>query len=222
MKTNLFALSCCFLTVLCVCQFAFSGMVFESSTGVAGSSGAALGDYSFAMHRFELKSQTRVGSIGGYFACSLPETTSIFGAIVMLTRQYDLPDSIDLSTSDVLATTLIDIERTPDDYYGKIDMVLKPGWYAAAFGTGKFGATSVPDIFRSACPRMYHLSVDLSPQKDFVMMQPDHPYHPNKYSRVSQNYPARFLVTTEIIPEPASMLLLGIGAMVLKRRRHNI
>lgn len=66
---------------------------------------------------------------------------SIFGAIVELTCPTDGPDAADLSGSDVVVITPIALASGNATVAAPIDVVLDPGWYAAVYGTGAFGAT---------------------------------------------------------------------------------
>lgn len=112
-------------------------------------SGKSINNRYFVGARFYVASQTSVESIGGWFA---PEWDvagpkgGIFGAIISLDSQNDFPDSLDLSTPDVLAHTIVDLDWGPStlvsrDYTASLPITLDSGWYAIQFGSGLFGAT---------------------------------------------------------------------------------
>jgi predicted DsbA family dithiol-disulfide isomerase len=68
---------------------------------------------------------------------------TVFGALLRLTGPSDGPDAPDLTGSDVLGTTLVTVlgGASSTTVSAPITAVLSPGWYAAIFGTGAFGAT---------------------------------------------------------------------------------
>jgi hypothetical protein len=68
---------------------------------------------------------------------------TIFGAIVRLTGSSDAPDAPDLTGADVLAIATITVPGGALSVTATeaIAPTLAPGWYAAVFGTGAFGAT---------------------------------------------------------------------------------
>ncbi len=113
-----------------------------------GGGGISISDQQFVMIRFQVSTidPIRTYEIGGQFG-GFRGNGNIFGAIVALTDINDVPDSVDLSTPDVLGTTLIPVfnEADPDRSFitsGKLSLELSRGFYAAVFGSGKFGATS--------------------------------------------------------------------------------
>ncbi len=114
----------------------------------SGGGGIAIMDEQFVMMRFSFATSgpMRTYEMGGQFG-GFRGNGYIFGAIVALSGANDVPDSVDLSTPDVLGTTLIPVfnEADPDRSFitsGKLSVELAPGYYAAVFGSGKFGATS--------------------------------------------------------------------------------
>ncbi len=128
------------------------GPGFRLTEGVTdpgpGGGGISIGDQQFVMIRFSVSTidPMRTYEMGGQFG-GFRGNGYIFGAIVALTDENDVPDSVDLSTPDVLGTTLIPVfnEADPDRSFitsGKLSVELSRGFYAAVFGSGKFGATS--------------------------------------------------------------------------------
>lgn len=94
--------------------------------------------------RFYLDTPVLVEEVGGHFV-KLAGTTggTFYGAIVRLDSETDLPDSRDLSTPDVLGSTVIGFPDVSSDVYGELDLRLEPGWYGVVFGSGRFGANGV-------------------------------------------------------------------------------
>ncbi|QDU55101.1 hypothetical protein [Aeoliella mucimassa] len=102
--------------------------------------GANINPYVFQGVRFELTQNVVTTSIGGHFVGPYSEADTVFGAIVALEGPTDFPNSNDLSTPDVLGTTLITVPLLSDDVYGDLELNLAPGWYALVFGSGLFEA----------------------------------------------------------------------------------
>ncbi|MCA9170686.1 MAG: tandem-95 repeat protein, partial [Planctomycetales bacterium] len=95
--------------------------------------------------RFEVVEPLHVDRVGGNFLFF--SGTGPFAAIVELDDVNDLPDSVDLSTPDVVATTIVPLAFQDDgDKRGDMDVTLEPGWYALMFGTEKFGSTGITSL----------------------------------------------------------------------------
>jgi hypothetical protein len=100
--------------------------------------------------KFRVSQPTTTGSIGGYFAPYTSGTPSdILGAIVRLQGPKDFPDSFDLTTRDVLGTTLIRVSDSAGTYAGDLSVRLTGGWYALVFA-----ATGSGDEYNALMPRM--------------------------------------------------------------------
>ena len=101
--------------------------------------------------RFEVTEATTIERIGGvfqFFSGSGP-----FAAVVALDDENDFPDSENLSTADVLATTVIPLAYQDDgEKSAEINVDVQPGWYAAMFGTGDFGSTGITNLFLNSAP----------------------------------------------------------------------
>ncbi|MCU0842671.1 MAG: PEP-CTERM sorting domain-containing protein [Thiobacillaceae bacterium] len=194
-----------FTLALCLTGTPSAGMataLFNTATGSPLASGLQLDDYFWPTHRFEMTSPGNVNAVGGYFENLTLGTKSIFGAVIALSGPTDLPDALDLSSTDVLGTTLIDVMPAAGVYAGKLSLALTPGWYALAFGTGKFGADSLVgvDII------MPSLAMDLDPQLPFTAIQVGNPYGTPPQFIAQQASPQLFAV-----PEPDSLALLAVG-----------
>lgn len=115
------------------------GTVYESATiGATGQTGGvSISTTNFAAVRFEVLTTTSVDQVGGHFG--LRTGSDIFAAIVRLTDSTDVPDSPDLSTPDVVATTTIVPPNLSADVTAPISATLTPGFYSLVFGSGLFG-----------------------------------------------------------------------------------
>lgn len=99
--------------------------------------------------RFFVPATINVESVGGYFAPMSSgniDPGGIFAAIVALDDQDDMPDSLDLSTPDVVSHTIVDIDwgdysLVSRDYTTDLQTSLEPGWYVLLFGSGLFGTS---------------------------------------------------------------------------------
>ena len=182
-------------------------IVFDTAAPPATNSALILGDFNWPLHRLHLVNATTVESIGGHFDNRLATSQTIFGAIVQLSSPVDFPDSLDLTTPDVLGTTLISLDPGRSDSAGALPIELAPGSYAVEFGTGAFGASG-------SALSMPILLTDLDPgELDFVAVQVGHPsgVSPGFHAQAPS---ARFFVTG-VIPEPSTLSLLCVGTLIL-------
>jgi hypothetical protein len=205
--------------VFCTCNAASADVLFESGalgpTGVTWTElvngtvpGINITSHVFNGVRFELTSPVMTTQVGGHFAS--PSGGAFFGSVVRLTDENDFPDSGNLSTPDVLGSTLIAFPESSGEAFGNLSLSLDPGWYVLVFGSGLFGATSSggavgnnPDIddptyigWQSGTG-WFNLS-DLSDVFDF------------------SNY--RFVIVGSVVPEPTSAaLILLLGFSLLHR-----
>ncbi len=143
--------------------------LFDTAAGATTSGNVGLSDDFWPSHRFEVTSTTTLGNVGGVFRNTTSGTVDVFAAIVSLTGSTDLPDSTDLTTSDVIGTTLVSIAptgSTPGEFEGTINLELTPSFYAIVFGTGAFGADSTS--FGLAMPS---LVTDLAPTQAVITLR---------------------------------------------------
>jgi VCBS repeat-containing protein len=116
---------------------------FESATlGNTGSTSAVVhvNHGQFLGVRFEVTSAVAASGIGGHFVTRFGDTNQMFAAIVALSGPDDFPDTANLSSADVVGSTLITVSSPSDEYSAPIDVDLEPGWYALVFGTGILGS----------------------------------------------------------------------------------
>lgn len=159
--------------------------------------------------RFYVDGNATVDGAGGYFRDFNDEIDDVFVAIVTLSGPDDFPDSNDLSTSDLLATSVVSVGPEAGDYLADFDLELAGGWYMIVIGVNAFGAGT----------DSRGLAID------FVDATPDQPTHSLRQDGptilTSDSVP-RFLVTS--VPEPGLRLssaasFLAILALAGRRRR---
>jgi hypothetical protein len=117
-----------------------SPRIYQSAAlgGIGRFGGPSVSNSQILAARFHLNQATTTAHIGGVFGGS----GTIYGAIVALTGPEDFPDSTDLSSADVLGAALLMLpDGNAELIATPLEVRLSPGWYAIAFGTGRFGAT---------------------------------------------------------------------------------
>jgi hypothetical protein len=210
---------CIILAVLCYfsthANGAFADVLFES--GTLGPTGIPQGSVDatnitpnvFTGVRFELSQPVITTQVGGHFV-DLSNGT-FFGAVVKLNDQNDFPDSGDLSTPDVLGAAELTFPVPSDEVFGDLNLMLDPGWYALVFGSGLFGTSG-----DGAAPRN---GTDINDPM-FIGWQPGPGFGwGNLINPIFRDH--RFVVRGIVIPEPASLVLMIIGALcVTRKRRH--
>jgi len=154
-------LAACLATATCADAEILFQTATSGPTGQTCGQGLAVDSNFFPGTRFQLTQPAVTSAVGGHFLpTDFVTPRTVFGAIVRLTGPDDFADSADLSTTDVLGTTLITVPPTGStNVSGPLVLSLSPGWYALEFGSGRFGATGdsglisgnslvgTPDIF---------------------------------------------------------------------------
>ncbi|QDT69836.1 hypothetical protein MalM25_27780 [Planctomycetes bacterium MalM25] len=97
-------------------------------------------EFTFVGARFFLPTQALTTEIRGHFAKGDAGGGGFFGALVSLDSPNDFPDTYDLSSDDVLATTTLVFPNPSNEVAGILEVDLLPGWYGIVFGSGDFGA----------------------------------------------------------------------------------
>jgi hypothetical protein len=194
-------------------NFASASLIFESGGGNATSSGLIVADSNWVYHRFELTNQITISAIGGLFGDVGGNSFTLFGGVIALENEFDLPNSFDLDTDDLLGTNTFTVSGESAEHFTDLSLTLDTGWYSLVFGTGAFGADSVP--FEDYLI-MNGVENDLDPNLSYVGLRPGNPIlDPYQYSFQASTH--RFLVVAEI-PEPAALSLIGISLLMLFRR----
>ena len=183
------------------CSSSSGAVIYKSATlGAAGIPredvgsqavlGASVNASVFQGVRLELPQPVRTTEVGGHFVGPFSNEDTVFGALVALSGQNDFPDSVDLSTADVLGATLLNVPLESADTYGELELMLQPDWYALVFGSGLFGAEG-----RGGALLNNHDLGDPS----YISWQPGsgwtEPINP-----IFRNY--RFVVKGTVVPEP--------------------
>lgn len=183
------------------------GILYQSATlgptGIAEftpeTPGTNVNQSVFVGARFELTEPVVTSQIGGHFLGNGQGT--FFGALVALTGPTDFPDSSDLTTPDVLGSTILIFPTPSAEVLGDLQLALEPGWYSVVFGSGLFGADGGGAAVRNntdiASPQIVGWSVTSNNWFDV----------PNGLT--SQ----RFVLQGSLVPEPQSIMLLFVLAM---------
>jgi hypothetical protein len=174
---------------------ALAQVVFESATGNTINQGISMGSENWLFHNFEVTETIEYPEVGIYLETYAWQQA--FAAIVALDGRTDVPDSIDLSTPDLVGTATFDVPITGStgaDRSVIMPLTLQPGWYALGFGTGAFG---VPD---EAFLGTLMFNTDTAPAADpYGQFQDNHFAHPNT-RHFYRGFAARFFVA---IPPPS-------------------
>jgi hypothetical protein len=131
--------------------------LFETSLPTANdpnsNGGTGAGSDFFTGVSFRVERPTKLSQVGAW----MDGSGTIFAAIVNIgSGIYNPPNPHDLSGSNVLATSLIDLDSYDYSFGGgdvtaDFDLTLQPGNYAVVFGAGKFGADANGDgLIRSS------------------------------------------------------------------------
>jgi PEP-CTERM motif len=178
------------------------------ATATMGPTGA--GGYSVSFRqsigaRFQVTSPIVTTEIGGHFFGL--DALSFFGAIVRLSGPLDVPDSITLSTPDLVAFTLFFPNNSlpiSAELSRPLVAALDPGWYVLVFGGGSLGADSTgTTLLVGGNPEIgdpSYITRNLGNQGLGW-------FEPNDLSNV------RMFVNA--VPEPGTATLLGIGLLTL-------
>jgi hypothetical protein len=212
--------SCCFATAfLSSCAAIFvtaadvsADTVFESGTlgptGIAfgaPGSGTAPGSSGvnpdvFSGVRFQLLQPVRTTRVGGHFVHDSRTSNTFFGAIVTLDSATDFPNSVDLSTPDVVGHTMLTFPDPSAEVFGDLEVFLDPGWHALVFGSGLFGAAGSgaavlnnPDIGNPS-----YIAVQPCCGSEWINLSP-----------VFRNF--RLVVEGKIVPEPSTLGVLSFN-----------
>jgi hypothetical protein len=119
-------------------------LLYESAElgPIGQASGALVGDNSYIGVRFEVFGDTTADRMGGHLGTATLPSATLFGALVQLSGPGDFPNTHDLSSVDVLRTTVLTVPYGSNEVIEKFTPIsLSAGWYALVFGSAKFGAT---------------------------------------------------------------------------------
>ncbi len=198
------ALAAFLLSSFCVLP-AKANLIFTTAEGAPLDTGVELHDDSYVGHVFELEHLSSRFDFGVGLGFDLLTDTRIFAALVRLDSFWDLPDTLDLSSADVVSTSLFFLQAGYgiSDFTTRFEDPISAGIYALVIGTGRFGADSVSDPFSLWMPEFSH---DAAPW--------DTPFSTRDGEWISQEASLRFFA----VPTPATALLLLIALPFLRRR----
>src|SRR5688572_22009327 len=157
--------------------------------------GTNINAFVFPGVRFELNEPAITTQIGGHFVA--PISGTFFGAIIALEDENDFPDSIDLTSPDVVGSTLLTLPILSDEVFGDLSLSLDPGWYALVFGSGLFGAGSYGGAVRDGLDIGDPSYIAFDPNLDWFNL--------NIFQTFFDNH--RFVVKGSIVPEPNTLCL---------------
>ena len=130
------SIACSWLILFSVVDVCFADILFES--GTLGPTGVPWQDvYDQLVFgenvsgdaingvRFEIIQRAITAQVGGHFVRPPNSDTTLFAAIIELDSANDFPDSVDLSTPDVLGTTLLTVPDASDVVAGNLGLELR-------------------------------------------------------------------------------------------------
>jgi hypothetical protein len=158
--------------------------------------GTELNSSVFPGVRFQLIETVKTSRVGGHFVAS--SNGSFFGAIVALDDQDDFPNSIDLSTPDVLGVTTLTFPNPSEEVFGDLDLHLDSGWYALVFGSGLFGTSGSGGAVRNGEDIGNPQYIAFDPNLQWFNLQ----VLPLPFDN------HRFIIEGQIAPEPTSIVLV--------------
>jgi hypothetical protein len=202
------------MATIIIPNFASANLIFESGSGNVLSSGTIIADSNWVYHRFELSNKTTISAIGGLFDGFGQTNVTLFGGVIALKDRFDLPNSFDLDTDDLLGTSTLNISGGPTEYFTDLSLNLDAGWYSLVFGTGAFGADNVP--FANFVGTN-HVEDDLDSQLTYVGIRPGNPVI-DPYQFRFQAPTSRFLISAEV-PEPSTLMIFSPLLFLLARKR---
>lgn len=189
--------------------------LFESGTlGPVGiswnniSGGSNVSPVVYVGVRFYIEQPTVTSQIGGHFVKNVGAEASAFGAIVALKGPDDFPDSGNLSTPDVVGSTLINLPELSNEVHGSLSKSLSPGWYALVFGSGLFGASGSGGALNNG--------VDIG-EPAYIAFQLGSGFGWSNLEGFLSNF--RFVVQGDTVPEPKAMGLksMAVASIFLMR-----
>ncbi len=140
------AIVCTIFIAIAICGLtpkSNADIIHESATmgAINQYQGYKIWQYQFLGSRFEITETTEITAIGGHIATE-DDDRLIFGAIVSLNSQSDLPPGLPFwtSKSEVVAWAYFNPPWWSFDKRIPLTVILEPGWYGLVFGAGEFGS----------------------------------------------------------------------------------
>lgn len=167
--------------------------------------------------RFFLEDPVVTSQVGGHFIRLTDNGAffgdgTFFGAIVELDDATDFPDSGDFSTPDFLGAAVLEFPEESAEVFGDLELRLDPGWYALAFGSGRFGTSGSGAALRN--------NPDIG-DPEYIAYQNGSGWS-TFINPIFRDH--RFVITGVIVPEPGTKHLVSVSvlaAVVLFRVYHH-